>query len=377
VLCDCRADSEALNAAFGLRLAGAIDIQIAHAALSGQIDPSTTAAAAAGAPIAQLPFFFPTGLARLASVWCGLDDSLLANLKHDFGAAFNTGARPFRTLPLTAAAASYAASDAWHIWAVYSALWPAVMSGALEGAVRRLSDTRSSEFRDAPGGNGREAWEERLAVARAERAASARLERRREGGESPAVAREPKQSKRKRGGEDGAASGMSSRENGAEGLVPQPAKRARVVSGPHCACCGIAFTGAAQLLEHEGGKRHKSAMAVAGLDHPPPLLIECRQAQLRETELRAALQAFGDLSSVNIQAQEGASASGGANGGKPVQQGASGASSASGGKPAPWRATVHFSHGSGAARALGARAVYVTGGDGAKKRVHVETAREL
>jgi hypothetical protein len=354
VLCDCRADSEALNAAFGLRLAGAIDIQIAHAALSGQIDPSTTAAAAAGAPIAQLPFFFPTGLARLASVWCGLDDSLLSSLKKEFGAAFSAGARPFRTLPLSAAAASYAASDAWHIWAVYSALWPAVMRGALEGAVRRLSDTRSAEFRDAAGGGGREAWEERLAAARAERAANNRPEQRREAAKSPAWAREPQESKRKRGAEGGVQAGPSSGGGEAEAGAP-PAKRTRVVSGPQCECCAMAFSGAAQLVEHQAGKRHKAAAAVLGLDPPPPLRIECRQAQLKEPALRAALQAFGDLSRVDVPAQEGGNGADGA-------------------KPAPWRATVHFSQGSGAARALGARAVYVLGEDGAQKRVYVERA---
>lgn len=354
VLCDCRADSEALNAAFGLRLVGVVDIQIAHAALSGQLDPATTAAAAAGAPIAQLPFFFPTGLARLASVWCGIDDSMLTNLKKEFGAAFSAGARPFRALPLSAAAASYAASDAWHIWAVYSALWPAVMSGALEGAVRRLSDTRSAEFRDAAGGNGREAWEERLSVARAERAANSRPERKREAELGRAVAREPDVPKRKRGTQEAVQAGPISRQGEAEAGV-QPAKRPRLVSGPQCECCGMAFSGAAQLVEHQSGKRHKAAAAVVGLDPPPPLRIECRQAELREPQLRAALQAFGNLSRVDISTQEGGSGG-------------------SGGKATPWRSTVQFSHGSGAAKALGARAVYVLGDDGAKKRVYVETA---
>jgi len=36
-------------------------VQIAHAALSGQIEPGVFAAASAGLHVQEMPFFFPTG----------------------------------------------------------------------------------------------------------------------------------------------------------------------------------------------------------------------------------------------------------------------------------------------------------------------------
>jgi hypothetical protein len=37
ILCDCRADSEALQVVYGVRLQGVIDVQVLHAVLSKQL----------------------------------------------------------------------------------------------------------------------------------------------------------------------------------------------------------------------------------------------------------------------------------------------------------------------------------------------------
>lgn len=312
MLCDCRADAEALSLNFQIRMRGVIDVQVAHAALNDEVRRP-----ARDRPVRALPFFFPTGLARLvrahggsatrsdgSATGGGGADGPLDLMKAEFGEQFEAQSRPFRTLPLSRRAATYAASDVWHIWLVHSKVWPRILKRKLGTFVQRVSELRLDEFRDNPGG--KDKWKARLKEARMARGARA----------------------------------------GGKRLVEvegaNPPKRPRVVSGPLCDCCGIRFSSKTQLDEHRGGKRHKLAESVAAMALAPPLAIECRKGPLEIGELKAVLAEFGHLgsvSSVNTEAE------------------------------GPWRALVEFASAEAAAKAIGQKAIHVGG-----KRVYVETS---
>lgn len=128
------------------------------------------------------PFFFPTGLSKLAAQYGGEELGVAAGeLKTRFSAIFGAEGgrapgrapgRPFRQLPLTADAVAYASLDAWNTWLVHEALWPRAVAEGLSAAVVAMSERRACDFRDCA--DGRALWEVAMAQAK---------ERRREGKE--------------------------------------------------------------------------------------------------------------------------------------------------------------------------------------------------
>ena len=379
VLCDVRSDAEALQHLYAIRLQGVIDVQLSHAAATGEL-AKLRASASAGESVSPSDFAFPTGLSKLTSIYCGREvaDPISA-LKAQFGALFDAGHSPFHALPLTAAAASYAAADVWHIWLVHEALWSKLQLAGLAMAVLTASEQRTGEFRDVPGG--RERWDAAVAKVRGARAAAGRA-----GAASKADSPAGKGSRERgtrnqnkgRGAAEGgpgeggmaaapaalvgaagrngavaAASGAASAADVASVPAAQPAAaKKRVVSGPACECCNVRFSGDKQLEEHCGGKRHALAAAVARRSTPPALSVECRQATLDEAGVRASFNEYGAIASVSIDGVKP--------GARPSKEGG------------PWFATVLYQDAPAAARALGQRYISVNG-----KRVYVETGDRI
>ncbi|KAL1515473.1 hypothetical protein AB1Y20_002097 [Prymnesium parvum] len=295
VLCDVRADADALQHIFGIRLSGVSDVQIAHAMLSGELTSISLSPA-------DSPFFFPTGLSRLAYEYCGEQlGAPLMKLKAVFSAVFERGGTPFRTLPLSSAALTYAASDAWHVWLVHEALRPRLDAANLAPLVLRASETRASEFRDVP--DGRALWDAKLKQSRRAKAKAAGAPEKRPRDAPPAA-----------GGE---------------------AKR-RVVSGPMCAQCGVRFSGEAQLAEHRGGKHHALVAAVVARRRLVPLRLSAG-APLDEEKVRVALSEFGTIQTLRVGVEGGRA------------------------NDPPFRAVLEFSCNAEAGRALGQKLLYVDG----------------
>ncbi|KAL3932954.1 MAG: hypothetical protein SGPRY_000491 [Prymnesium sp.] len=273
----------------------------------------------------ETPFFFPTGLSRLTYEYCGKQvcgvpshdrracknaaelGEPLAQLKSAFSRVFESGGAPFRALPLSAEATTYAASDAWHVWLVHEALRPRLEAAALTPLVLRASecfarrvseqsvraeraaesgqpeketwlgccrqallDTRASEFRDVF--NGRELWDAKMKQARRRNVSKRQRDeggKMREGGQG------------KEGGEGGERDGE------------RPAKR-RVVRGPMCAEGRVRFSGEKQLEEHRGGKHHAMVASVVGKPQPTSLMLRA-SVTLEESKLLSALSVFGEV----------------------------------------------------------------------------------
>jgi hypothetical protein len=122
-----------------------------------------------------------------------------------------------------------------------------------------------------------------------------------------------------------------------------PTKKERVVSGPQCVCCGVRFSGAKQLAEHEKGKRHQMAASVAAMAAPPRMELECRQAMLDEAAVRGALGKIAPVRSIAPRAPETVA----------VMEGDSKSTKT------VWRASVTFETAAGSALALGQKYLYV------------------
>lgn len=289
LLCDARADSDALQYAYGIRLAGVSDVQLAHAMVTGELR-------SVGLTPGDSTFFFPTGLSRLTSQYCGEQvGAPLVELKTHFSALFNSGEAPFRHLPLTPAAVTYAASDAWHVWLVHCALQPRIEAAGLAPLLNRASENRAGEFRDVVGG--RALWEERMARAKRERnsrktglrerVAKAKADREhRPGVEASASA------KRKR------ATSAAEAPLGGAATSPPPRKQ-RVVSGPACACCGVAFSSSLQLEEHLRGKHHAMVAKVVQRVRLAPLRLSA-DTPLDEAAVRCAMAKYGDVRRLTV-----------------------------------------------------------------------------
>ena len=364
VLCDARADADALHHLYGIRLAGVVDVQICHAAAVGELHKY---AAGAMAMADEANFTLPTGLSRLTSTYCSSELSApMTALKADFGALFDAGRAPFRALPLSAAAATYAAADVWHVYLVYEALWPALQTAGLAVQVALASDSRAGEFRDVPGG--RQRWEAAVARFRANKSPA----RKNAGlgaflptkGPAPAplpvaVAPLPVAVQASTAATTAPAPAPAAQTAGtvvgepaAAAVVAAPAKKPRKVSGPMCVCCDVNFSGEAQLEEHRKGKRHCIAQAAYDRPTPPTLAVECRQAPMEQTALNQAFEQYGPLASATLQQSAPAGTAP-----RQMPQGVAG----------PWFATVVYRNSADAAKALGQRYLYVGG-----KRVYVE-----
>ena len=373
VLCDTRADADALQHIYAIRLRGIVDVQLCHAAATGALPrraaADTAAGAAAGAEGSAAPFFFPTGLSRLAATYCSRELSApLAALKTDFNGQFDAGKSPFRELPLTAAAATYAAADVWHAFLVYEALWPQLEAAGSALQVVAASEARACEFRDVA--DGRERWAAAMAQHKAAKTAS---------GGAKAAVRGAKRLPRADAADAAAAAGG---EPGAAGEGPQASAAAAAaaaaaeaeaappppviapdgratrptkqkISGPACECCNVCFSGIKQLEEHRQGKRHAQAAEVARAPTALPLRIECRQMPLEPTAVTASFAQYGDLDKVQLAS--------------PTPPDAAAAAAGSDG---PWFATVVYKEPAAAARAVGQNKLYVGG-----KRVYVEVVK--
>ena len=303
VLCDVRADAEALLHRYAIRLEGVLDVQLAHAMLSGDLPQpaagAATAATTAPAAAAASPeFFYPTGLSRLVAKYGG--DALgaeLTALKSEFGAYFGAEQRPFRAWPLSARALTYAASDAWCVWLVHASLWPLAERAGLGAALRAAAEQRACEFRDVS--DGRQRWETALATRRAEK------EARRASAPAAVPARRASASpyvvSTGRTAEAAAAEREARRERKRANRAAKVARRVL----PRCECCGVDFNHATQLAAHNAGKRHAAAAAVAAKAEPPPLRVHCAAAPLDEVALRAALRRFGELRKLRVHAAKG------------------------------------------------------------------------
>jgi len=332
LLCDVRADADALQYVYGIRLAGASDVQLAHAMVTGELR-------SIGLTPGDSPFFFPTGLSRLTYEYCGEQvGEPLAQLKSQFSSLFDAGDAPFRTLPLSPAAATYAASDAWHVWLVHQALLPRIEAAGLGPLLSRASDNRAAEFRDVPGG--RKLWEARLRQAKRERSAnkasrptgSPSTEQR--GARALHEKDEGCRNKCERQSRVGKKRQRDAAADRASGTLPP---KRRVVSGPACACCGIRFSGQAQLEEHRRGKHH--SMVAAVVDQPTRVCLRVSaDVQLDEDKLRATLGPYGEIRKVRVTAPFTAT---GLNG--------------------EWRAVVEFGSNAEVGRVLGQKLLFVDG----------------
>eukprot|EP00965_Chrysotila_dentata_P113738 3760229-Pleurochrysis_carterae.AAC.1 len=204
--------------------------QVSHAALRG--DLVLNAASPTLPPRVPLTFFMPTGIARLANDAQIDPHGELAKLKKQFGAIFDSLARPFRVLPLSPAAATYAASDVWSVWAVHAHQWRQVCARGLGRAVLEASERRADEFRD--GLRPRLLWDQMVAQIRAQRqakkdAATRAAESAKSGAKSDA--KSTVQSADKNGSKSGDKSGEKPKKKKGE-------KTMGVVSGPRCEDCG-------------------------------------------------------------------------------------------------------------------------------------------
>ena len=123
------------------------------------------------------------------------------------------------------------------------------------------------------------------------------------------------------------------------------------MSGPACEICGVQFSGEKQLEEHQSGKRHAQAAAIAASSASPVLAIECRQAPLAMEMLRLSFDCFGTISRATLEANDPLT-------GKRPPENAKGG---------PWYAAVVYTDAAAAAKALGQRYLYVGG-----KRVYIE-----
>ena len=329
-----------------------------HAAATGELQKLVPSSPTNGTPSSPQPFFFPTGLTKLTSTYCSRELSApISQLKADFGALFDQGRAPFRALPLTAAAATYAAADVWHTYLVYEALWPALQTAGAAVQVALASETRAGEFRDVPGG--REKWEQAVASHRAARIA--------------------KRSTLPIGGiaspngvgvplpiapsdlVNGAPAAAIASGGGAVEAVTTPAspkenpnKKKRVVSGPACECCDVRFTGDAQLAEHKQGRRHCIAQAAFDAPSAPTLVVECRHGPIEQAALNAAFSPHGAIGKIELHASDPS--------GKPSRP-------VRNGKEGPWFATIVYRESRAAAKCLGQRYMEVSG-----MRVLVEPA---
>ena len=340
ILCDCRADSEALQVVYGVRLQGVIDVQVLHAVLKKEL-------AAAAKPAAKPPFFFPTGLSKLAAQYGGDELGVAAgDLKTRFSAIFGAEGRrdksiapgrPFRQLPLTADAVAYAALDAWNTWLVHEALWPRAVAEGLSAAVVAMSERRACDFRDCA--DGRALWEVAMGEAK---------ERRREGkdgkkgreqrGKATEQRAEPRTEAS--GGQPTSSPQSVPREKGKRARHEKPEK-----AGPpgkvQCEVCGIQMDDVpGTLAAHRKGKRHLLAAAVCAKQAPPPLRAEWRPEKeskeanpLGPDDVRQAFAAFGGVRSVVMAEERGANGR--------------------------WSATVEFDSSAAAAHAVGCRQLIV------------------
>ena len=327
VLCDCRADAEALRDCLGVRLQGVCDVQVLHAVLNRQLKQLPVAAVGASAVPA---FFFPTGLHRLAAQ-CGGEaiGEHIAQLKTHFSRVFDessgaSGAegRPFGSLPLSAEAATYAASDAWHTWLVYETLWPKAAADGLGAVVVAISERRACDFRDCPGG--REKWEAAMAQAK---------ERRLESRERRSGPRDAKDGKGAR------AEGGAEKRQKRSVAAPSPADKGdkgdtgdkgdkgdkklskrdqrklekKLTKGPPpgkvmCEACNVQMDDVpSQLRAHRAGKRHQLASSIVARKAACPLLLEWRPETsskevnpLSAHELRGAIEKFGALRKMDM-----------------------------------------------------------------------------
>jgi hypothetical protein len=300
---------------------------VLHAVLSKQLPPTVPTGDAAP------PFFFPTGLSKLAAQYGGEALGVAAGgLKTRFSAIFGAEegrapgrapGRPFRQLPLSADAVAYAALDAWNTWLVHAALWPRAVAEGLSAAVVARSERRACDFRDCADGRAR--WE--VAIAHAK-------ERRREG-----KGREGKERGKARG-QRGTAAEPRTDEGSGEPPAPSPhstphspahatplvrserGKRARhekdAKPGPpgkvQCAVCGIQMDDVPGTLDaHRKGKRHLLAAAVCAKQVAPPLRVEWRPEKankeanpLGPEDVRQAFAAFGGVRRVDMAGERGA-----------------------------------------------------------------------
>jgi len=286
---------------------------VLHAVLSKQLPQTTPTGDAAP------PFFFPTGLSKLAAQYGGEALGVAAGeLKARFSAIFGAEegrapgrapGRPFRQLPLSADAVAYAALDAWNTWLVHAALWPRAVAEGLSAAVVARSERRACDFRDCADGRAR--WE--VAIAHAK-------ERRREGKGREGKGREGKE-RGKGSGEPPAPSPHSPphatpRERSERGKRARHEKAAK--PGPpgkvQCAVCGIQMDDVPGTLDaHRKGKRHLLAAAVCAKQVAPPLRVEWRPEKankeanpLGPEDVREAFAAFGGVRRVDFAAERGA-----------------------------------------------------------------------
>ena len=332
VMCDPRADSHALQFLMGIRLQGVLDVQLCHAATTGELTrvvslaaemrrqyATPAKAAAADKQLVDRGLPYPTGLSRLAATYCPREVAApVAELKGRFGALFDAGHSPFRTLPLSAAAASYASADVWHIWLVYEALWTTLEQGALAAPVLLASESRAGDFRDVP--SGRERWDRLMALAKSHKA-----DKRTKGANT--AANTSANAAANAAANTAASAALAAAVSDGNAAVaeaasaPSPAvgvgavvgvvgadgpstRKKRQVSGPGCDVCGVCFSGTKQLDEHLQGKRHAIAAAIASAGVPRTLAIECRQAPLDLTAIRTSFQPYGTISRVTLEAQD-------------------------------------------------------------------------
>ena len=246
-------------------------LQVLHAVLSKQLGPIVATGEA------PPPFFFPTGLSKLAAQYGGEELGVAAgDLKTRFSAVFDAEGgrapgrapgRPFRQLPLTADAVAYAALDAWNTWLVHEALWPRAVAEGLSAAVVAMSERRACDFRDCA--DGRALWEVAMAQAK---------ERRREGkgrGQRVKAAEQRTEESRGQPGQPAPSPQSVPREKSERGKRVRHEKATK--AGPVlCGVCGIQMDGASDMAAHRKGKRHLLAAAVCAKQVPPPLRVEWR-----------------------------------------------------------------------------------------------------
>ena len=347
VLCDARADSDALQHLFSIRLTGVIDVQLCHAAATGDLARFTAVSKDPLGAANHGRFSFPVGLSRLTASYCTQEVAApIAALKGQFGALFDAGAAPFRNLPLTNAAASYAAADVWHIWLIYEALWGALQQAGLAMQVILASEARAGEFRDVAGG--RDRWEEAVGIARANRNDKKGAEK----------GTEKRASGKGVGSKGGAATSLDPAAGDGAGAAGAMEKR-RQISGPGCECCAVRFSGQKQLDEHMSGKRHAVAAAAAAKPSALLLAVECRQSALTLKDLRECFSPHGTIAHLALESKNPLAGTVGA--AKPPQP--DGAPT----RPGPWFASLRYTDPAATARALGQRFLYVN-----KKRVYLE-----
>jgi hypothetical protein len=284
-------------------------LQVLHAVLSKQLGPIVATGEA------PPPFFFPTGLSKLAAQYGGEELGVAAgDLKTRFSAVFDAEGgrapgrapgRPFRQLPLTADAVAYAALDAWNTWLVHEALWPRAVAEGLSAAVVAMSERRACDFRDCA--DGRALWEVAMAQAK---------ERRREGkgrGQRVKAAEQRTEESRGQPGQPAPSPQSVPREKIAERSKRVRHEKAMKAGPVLCGVCGIQMDGASDMAAHRKGKRHLLAAAVCAKQVPPPLRVEWRPEKeskeanpLGPDDVRQAFAAFGGVRNVAMAQERGA-----------------------------------------------------------------------